>query len=338
MQIRSEFLQNPEAIAPLVRAEMERVGIPGVTLALLHKGEIHYAAAFGVKDAAGSPMTEDTMFESASLTKTLFGTLVLRLVDEGKVGLDRPIMDVLKAEPWSDDPRFALITPRHCLCHACGMPNWQAKPIKIHFDPGSQFCYSGEGYFLLQHMLEQVTGKGLEALLREYFFHPLGMNGCAVDWTPEIGAAFSHGFGEDGSVVKIRDERSDKDEAPEPNAAWSLYANAFEMAKFQQYMLQEHGGLHPETFQAQHTPQNQATPEIPWGLGWGLSVKEPSILWHWGDNGGFKSLSLLDWETKDALCVYTNSNRGAALWSSLGRLLTDTTSMDDIDAFVRANP
>ena len=337
MQIRTSYLQQPSAVASLVREIMEHTGVPGVTLTLLHEGTVCYAESFGVKDAEGSPVTEDTLFESASLTKTLFGTLALRLADEGRIGLDRPVMDILREAPWSDDPRFAAITPRHCLCHSCGLPNWQAKPIEMLFGPGTDFRYSGEGYFLLQHLIEQITGKDLDALFREYFFQPLGMHRCGAVWTPEIGAAFSQGFGEDGAVVKVRDTRRTGGNAPEPNAAWSLYGNAFEMAKFLQYVFRQHGGLRPETFQEQHTPQNQAAPDVPWGLGWGLSAKDPGVLWHWGDNDGFESLSMLDWQTGDAMCIYTNSDKGSALWAQLGRQLSDTPAFDGIDGFLQAN-
>lgn len=150
-------------------------------------------------------MDSGTLFESASLTKTLFGTLVLRLAQEGRLDIDRPIMDTLQDTPWSDDPRFVRITPRQCLCHACGLPNWEAKPMHMLFDPGQQYSYSGEGYFLTQRLVEQITEKDLNELLMEYFLRPLHMDIASATWTPEIGRRFSLGFGVDGKVVKIRD-------------------------------------------------------------------------------------------------------------------------------------
>lgn len=333
MQLKETYLQNPDSVTELLKKEMERFGIKGTSVALIHGGDIVYQKAMGVKNPEGDPMTEDTLNESASLTKTVFGTLVMRLVEEGKVDLDRPIMQVYKGQPWSEDPRFLTITPRQCLCHSCGMPNWQAKPIDINFDPGTRFSYSGEGYFLLQHMIEQEEGKDLTQLLREYFLQPLGMERATATWTPEVYAAFSHGFGKDGEVVKIRDKRRTEGNAPEPCAAWSLYGNAFEMVKFQQYIIRQHGGLKDETFAEMHKPQNWATDQIPWGLGWGLTKKDPGILWHWGDNDGFENLSLLDWQTGDALVIYTNSDRGSGFWNAVASQLTDAP-MEAIAAFV----
>lgn len=334
MKLKEKYLTNPDAITELLNEQMKHFGINGISMAMIHEGDICYQTVLGVKNPEGEPMTEDTLNESASLTKTLFGTLVMRMVQEGKIDLDRPIMDVYRGKPWSEDPRFLTITPRQCLSHGCGMPNWQEKPIDILFDPGTKYSYSGEGYFLLQHMIEQEEGKDLTALFKEYFLEPLGMYRTTATWTPEVYEQFSCGFGVDGEVVKVRDKRRTEGNAPEPCAAWSLYGNAFEMVKFQQYMIREHGGLNDEVFSEMHKAQNWATDEIPWGLGWGLTKKDPGILWHWGDNSGFESFSILDWKTGDAIIIYTNSDRGSALWNAVVSEMTDAP-MEDITEFVK---
>lgn len=335
MRIRTEFVSQPSSAGTLFQREMEARHIPGGTLALLRGGQVCCCKAFGVKDNTGTPMSEDVLFESASLTKSLFGTLVMRLCQEGRVELDRPIVDVLRDEPWSNDPRFSNITPRHCLCHGSGLPNWQARPMDMLFDPGSAYSYSGEGYFLLQRMVEQIMGQDLNQLLHGYFLDRLGMTHSTATWTPAVGQAFSLGFGGDGSIVKIRDRRRTAGNAPEPCAAWSLYSNSFDMIKFLAYIVRDHGGLEDEVFREMTTPQNRTGEPVPWGLGWGLCRAEPHVLWHWGDNDGFKSLSILDGETGDGLCVYTNSDNGFLFWVELGKQLTEGLFFDDICSFVR---
>ncbi|HIU27212.1 MAG TPA: serine hydrolase [Candidatus Fimisoma avicola] len=334
MKIKEKYLYDHELVAELLLKEMEHWGIKGASASMIHNGEIIFQKALGTKNPEGDPVTESTLNESASLTKTLFGTLIMRLIDEGKIDPDRPVMDVYKGEPWSYDKRFINITPRHCLSHSCGLPNWQDKPMEMIFDPGSRFSYSGEGYFLLQRMTEQIMGKDLNSLFHEYFLDPLGMEHSSATWTPEIYASFSCGFDKAGNVVKIRDKRRTAGHAPEPCAAWSLYSNAFDMALFQRYIINEHGGLKDETFALMHTPQIMASSQIPWGLGWGLCLKDDGILWHWGDNDGFESLSLLDWKTGDALAVFTNSDNGSYFWDAVAGQLTDAP-MDDITSFVR---
>lgn len=334
MKFNARYLLSFDDVTKLLEEQMQRYGIKGVSAAMVHDGEICYKKALGVKNTQREPMTEETLNEAASLTKTLFGTLVMRLVQEGKMELDRPIMEVFKGKAWSDDPRFWNITPRQCLCHSCGMPNWQEKPIELIFDPGTSYSYSGEGYFLLQHMVEQLEGKDLTALLKEYFLGPLGMNNSTSTWAPDIYEALSYGFGADGEVVKIRDERRIGTDYDEPCAAWSLYSNAFDMIKFLQYIVREHGGLNMRYFEEMCRPQSRATEEIPWGLGWGLCEKDSGVLWHWGDNDGFKSLSILDWKTKNALSIFTNSDCGFEFWEVVASELTDAP-IDDIAAFVK---
>ncbi len=335
MKIKPVYLDNPQAVTPLVEGLMAQHHIPGATVALLHDGEVIYTKAFGIRTPAGAPMTEHTLFEAASLTKTLFGTLVMRLVQEGKLDLDRPIMAQLQEEPWSLDPRFSAITPRHCLSHGCGLPNWQKKPMDMLFDPGIRYSYSGEGYFLLQRLVEQICGKDLNTLLREYFLDPLGMDVSTATWTPQVHAAFSAGFGKDGKVVKIRAARRVTGNAPEPNAAWSLYSNAFQMVKFQQYMVKHHGGLDADAYARMVTEANRASDFIPWGLGWGLADEEPHLRWHWGDNDGFRSLSAWDDRTGDAICVFSNSDNGMEFWQDIAKAVMGGQVWDHIVDFIR---
>ena len=334
MRLNRDYLADTTLITEFLTKEMERCNVPGITVAAIHKGEIVYSKALGVKTPQGEPMTEKTLFEAASLTKTLFGTMVNKMAEQGDLDLDKPISEVYIGDPWSDDPRVKTITPRHCLCHGSGLPNWAPKPMEVMFDPLSSYSYSGEGYYLTQFMVEQMTGKGLDGLLQEAFLKPLRMYRSAAVWNPEMTEFFSYGFGTDGNVNKIRNVIDLSGEAPEPNAAWSLYTNAFDMAKFAQYIIQKHGGLEKEQFAEMTKPQNWATEEIPWGLGWGLTKKDPSLMWHWGDNTGFKSLMMIDPKWGEALIIFTNSDNGFAFWEAAAKELTDAP-MDDIVNFVK---
>ena len=120
----------------------------------------------------------------ASLTKTVFAYTVMQLVDQGRIKLDTPIKDNFdkplpkygpdpvfpdKYGPYkdlADDPRWQKITPRMCLTHSTGFSNfWFIEPdqkLHIHFDPGTHYSYSGEGFSLLQFAVEHGrTAQGL---------------------------------------------------------------------------------------------------------------------------------------------------------------------------------
>ena len=333
MRIRAE--QPAVWTAPgAMEALLAAYGVPGCTLAVIREGEIAFSGAWGVRDHQGTPMTEGVLFECASLTKPVFAAAVMQLAQEGKFDLDAPVAPLLKEEKWSLDPRFDAITPRHCLCHGSGLPNWQAKPMALLFAPGTGFSYSGEGYFLLQRLAEQVEGQDLEQILRRRCFEPYGMAGAAACWTPRVCAAFSEGFGQDGSVRKVRDQRRVSGNAPEPNAAWSLYAWAGEYAKFLCALMNGKSGLTQAVLDAMTTPQNRAGEGVGWGLGFGIPEKDPSVRWHWGDNAGFQSFALWDQATKDGAVICTNSDNGQAFYWAVLEALAPAEFWEDVRRFV----
>lgn len=307
--------------------------LPGITAAAIRGGSISESCALGIRNDHGSPMTADTLFEAASLTKALFATLFLRLCDRQIVKLDEPVLSQLPEAQWSEDPRFSRITPRMALCHASGLPNWASRPMALKFAPGTDFSYSGEGYFLLQHLVEQKAGKSLAELFREEFLTPWSMDASGV-WTPEVGSRMSLGFGANGDVIKCRDKIDLSGNAPEPNAAWSLYANARLYAQFLCRMIRERGGLSEVSFAKMTSRKNDAGGAILWGLGWGIPAKEQSVLWHWGDNTGFKSFAIWDKDSGDGLTVFTNSDAGLPFYIELCRRMTNSCFFDEIEAFI----
>ncbi len=335
MRIKTDFLKQLQNGSFDMAGLMAGHHIPGCTVAVAPAGEIAFSAAYGVRNEQGTPMTEGVLFECASLTKSLFALLAMQEVQLGKLELDAPIAPLLKEQPWSDDPRFLTITPRHCLSHGCGLPNWQAKPMDMKFDPGTAYSYSGEGYFLLQRLVEQIEGKTMNELFQERFFTKYGMESATAWWTPAVGAAFAMGFDKEGKVCKVRNSRRVAGNAPEPNAAWSLYAWAAEYLRFLCGMMADKGGLSDELFNQMTSAQNQADENIDWGLGFGIVRAEPSVLWHWGDNDGFKSFAVWDKDTRDALVVTTNSDNGMAFYFELLKMLTDGSFYDDISAFIQ---
>lgn len=334
MRIRKQVLAELREGSFPMEQWLKEHGVPGATVAVMEEGQLAFHGAYGVRDEYGVPMTEGVLFECASLTKSLFALLALREVDLGKIALDAPIAAQLKEAPWSADERFGQITPRQVLCHASGLPNWEKKPMKMLFDPGHGFSYSGEGYFLLQRLVEQLEGKDMNELFRSHFFLPYGMESSCACWNPAVGAAFSRGFGKDGSVVKCRNSRRTGGNAPEPNSAWSLYSYAADYARFLCALMGERGGLSPALFAEMTAIQNSADEQIGWGLGFGIVKAQPDVLWHWGDNDGFKSLQIWDKQTGDGAVIVTNSDNGPDFYFRLLEKLTDGTFFGHIRSFI----
>jgi CubicO group peptidase (beta-lactamase class C family) len=157
---------------------MHEVGVPGLSIALIRDGQIAWTAGFGVANTiTRRPVTADTAFEVASISKAVAAYTVLQLVQQGALSLDAPASSYLAA-PWLPPSTYAdRITPRHLLTHSSGLTN-QVDPVSknIAFPPGKTFSYSGVGFIYLQELIEQVTGRSLQEVARELVFQPLGMS------------------------------------------------------------------------------------------------------------------------------------------------------------------
>jgi CubicO group peptidase (beta-lactamase class C family) len=200
---------------PAVDAEVNKIMTEthanGMAVAVIDHGKVGYVHAYGIRDAKGDPLTTDTVMYGASLTKMVFAYTVMQLVDQGKLNLDTPLKDDLdkplpsygpdavfpdKYGPYkdlADDPRWEKITPRMCLIHSTGFSNfWFLEPdhkLHIHFEPGTRFSYSGEGFILLQFVIEhgrKAQGLGLDVGdLTKANFDRLGMTHTSLVWSKD---------------------------------------------------------------------------------------------------------------------------------------------------------
>jgi CubicO group peptidase (beta-lactamase class C family) len=307
-----------------LEALMVRVGIPGLTIAVLEGGELVRDDVFGVESVeTGEPVTSETLFEAASLSKPVFAYMVLRMVERGDLELDQPLHEILEYERFAGDPRALQLTPRLVLSHQTGLPNWGRDPLEFLAEPGERFGYSGEGYLYLQKCLEKMTGKTLDELARREVFGPLGMTRSRFSWTEEerpTRLAIGH---DQAGTPRRRNP-------PEANAAGSLHTTAGDYARFLAALLAA-DGLEPETLRAAFEPAVRMTGDergspqagkiagkLGWGLGWGVQKAAPGgeplrTLWHWGDNDTFLAFVALVPAAGSGVVYFTNSSNGLAV-------------------------
>ena len=127
---------------------MKKADIPGLSIAIIQNGVLSWVHNFGVADRErNTPVTDQTLFSAASLSKTVFAYIVLQLSEEGKIDLDTPLSHYWPT-PITDDPRLNRITARIVLSHRTGFPDWRPHggQLKMYFKPGERFSYSGQGY------------------------------------------------------------------------------------------------------------------------------------------------------------------------------------------------
>jgi CubicO group peptidase (beta-lactamase class C family) len=310
---------------------MKKATIPGLEIALIEHGATYWLGSFGVKNSASQlPVTSETVFEAASLSKTVFAYGVLKLVDQGKLDLDSPLTKYLPKPYIDGDERLKLITARYVLSHRTGFPNWRGdgNALTIRFTPGDRFSYSGEGFVYLQKVVEQITGKSLDEYMRFAVFEPLGMTSSSYVWRNDYEERKSSGHDVAGQPVERRKPK-------EANAAASLQTTATDYARFLDAILSG-VGLKRETVKMMEEPQVAVDPactnctdrtpkelskEIFWGLGWGIAkTGRGEILWHWGDNGAFKCFVAVNVKQKDGVILFTNSENGLGIAPEVTRL------------------
>src|SRR5579862_1162639 len=198
---------SPGEVDSTVVELMKAAEIPGVGIAIFSNKEIDYLKTYGVRDTEKNlPLTPDSVMTAASLSKSAFATVVMQLVQDGTIDLDKPIYQYLpKPLPEYDryrdlagDPRYKLITMRMLLDHTSGFPNLRAltddHKLNINFIPGSRYAYSGEGIELAQLVVETVSKKPLNDLMRSRLFMPAKMMRTSMVWEDHFERDYANGY------------------------------------------------------------------------------------------------------------------------------------------------
>jgi CubicO group peptidase (beta-lactamase class C family) len=327
-----------EALLPEL---MKETVVPGLAIALIRDGKLSWNRGFGVKDSGTkAPVDPDTIFEAASISKTVFAYAALKLCERGVIDLDRPLT---KYVPWKfleGDERLEKITTRHVLSHAAGFQDWRSadNPLKIHFDPGTSFAYSGEGYYYLQSVITHLTGRvdsndcaqfesGLkvcgtdfDAFMKKNLLDPLGMKASGYMWNDGTAKQVARAHDAGGKVIE-----KGKPTAPAVaryGSAGGLNTTVKDYAKFLIEIVSpkkaDEFRLKPETLREMARPQvklpadQQIDGATAWALGWAVQQKpEGNWLVHSGGQSGFRSLAMASVEKKTAFIILTNGDNGA---------------------------
>lgn len=339
-----------QEIDSIVKDLMNQAKIPGVGLAILNNKKKVLLKTYGFKDQlAGRLLDTTSILYAASFSKAVCGFLCMKLVENKVLDLDKPLYQYLKKPineyenftELKNDDRWEKITARMCLNHTTGFPNVKwfdptgANPefdslgvVKIYFEPGSKYAYSGEAFKLLQVALEDLTGKSFDELAVEHVFKPVGMNKSGYVWHDNFGDDRAIGHNDKGQ----QDIKSKKRVAV---AGGSMVTTMEDYTKFIEYVVQGKG-IHRETFNEMIRPQiriyskTQFPPiteanthenddiQLAYGLGWGL-MQTPygRAFFKEGGDDAWKNYNINFIDRGISIIIMTNSVNGSMIFKDL---------------------
>ncbi|MBV9110777.1 MAG: beta-lactamase family protein, partial [Gemmatimonadetes bacterium] len=321
----------------------------GLGIAILNHGEVVYQRAFGFRDVEQRlPLTDTTAMYAGSFTKSMFATMVMQLVAEGRLDLDRPIdrylpkplPDYEKYAELAGDERWRRITPRMLLSHTAGFPNWRflSPDEKLHivFEPGTRYAYSGEGINLLQFVMEAGMGMSVDSLMRERVFDRFGMRRTSMTWRGDFEGEFAIGYDEAGKPLGHRRRTGVR-------AAGSADSDLAGMARFLRGVLRGDGlptaareeMLRPQvrirsahqfpTLDTATTARDERV-GLSYGLGWGLlHTPYGRAFFKEGHDDGWENYMIAFDGPKTGIVIMTNSSNGESIFRELLATLVGDT-------------
>jgi len=322
---------------------MKHYNVPGVSIAFFEEGKIAWTRVYGLADvASGRPVTVDTIFQSASISKPAGALAVLKLVQERKLDLDEDVN--LKLRSWKvPDNEFTKqekVTLRRILSHSAGMniarfPGYASDepvpttvqilrgekpantvPITVDTLPGTIWRYSGGGYVAMQLLLSDVTQKPVPQLLKEMVLRPIGMTHSTFDepLPKSMWSSAATPYRPDGTPVK-----GGWHTYPEiiPAALWSTPSDLALMAIEVQ---NEYAGKSNKILSSQMVHEMLSHQKDNWGLGFDLESPGHKLRFsHGGSNEGFRcTLQAYTESPGQGIVIMTNGDQG---WNLLNEVL-----------------
>ncbi len=322
------------------KAILAKAQVTGAQIAVINDGGLVWSLAYGLRTKdPDRAMQRDTTTWAASITKSVFATYVMQLVERGEFSLDIPVAKQLN-KPLNEydayrqsgseivsDPRWQLVTPRMLLAHTSSLSNFAMfepdKKMHLRAQPGKRYSYSGEGINLVQCVIEQQKGKLLDQLMEEALFKPLSMARTALIFRKEFEDNIADRF-------DMNEKFHAKTRRFLARAAGSMTSTAEDLARFASALLADKI-LKPATRQSMLKPYVQITtrsqfpsrPDAPegteaakvglaYGMGWGLLTRTAfgPAFFKEGHGDGAQDYMICFERSKSCMILLTNSDNG----------------------------
>lgn len=343
---------------------LDRLHVPGVSVAVIQDFTIHWAKAWGVADArTGVPVNTRTLFQAASMSKPVAAMASLRSVQDGKFELDQDINTILKSwrMPASGFTEHSAVTPRALLSHTSGAGDGFGFPgyppsaplpalpqildglspsnvgkVRLERQPLTAYKYSGGGVTIQQLALMDVLGKPFPQIMRETVLDPIGMEDSTYqqplprEWEDRA----AHAHDSSGHVMDAKWHVY-----PEMAAA-GLWTTPTDLAKFLIEVQLELRGKSNHVL-TQKMAQEMVTPVGVGPYAVGFTIEKLGEGWyfgHIGSNWGFRSEMLAHRLKGYGLVVMTNGDNGSALAREIRTRVTRAYGWDQLDKPIASAP
>jgi CubicO group peptidase (beta-lactamase class C family) len=324
-----------------VEAQMQALAVPGVSIAFIDGGRIAWTRTYGLADpATGRPVSVDTLFQAASISKPVAAMAALDMVEDGLLPLDAPVNDHLSGWKIPDNALTAQtpVTLRHLLSHSGGLtvsgfPGYAAgaelptveqilngaapantAPVVVDLAPGLRQRYSGGGITVAQLLMTQAAGTDFAELMQARVLRPLGM----------IASAYAQPLTVDQSDRAATGHRAEGEATPgrfhtyPELAAAGLWTTPSDLSRFVIGLNDAYAGR-SEAVLKQATARAMLT-EVRdgWGLGLAVAGQGRDLRFsHSGANDGFRAMMVGFPERDQGVVIMTNGDRGGVLIASL---------------------
>src|SRR5262245_28616923 len=249
--VSASALEQAAAVQPVfvrldefIARHMRETGAPGMTLALANRDGLIRVSTYGYADTkAGLRVAPETMFEIGSISKSFVALTLMQLRDEGKLDLNRPIVEYL---PWLKiNSKFQAITTHHILSHTAGLPG---APLLLDallgelwtaYEPGKRFLYSHTGYNILGFLIEAIDKRPFAEAMRTRMLTPLGMSASSPIITNDLRKLMAIGYEPlaEGKPFPLNGTLAEAQWLEVDIAAGSVASTPGDMAKYMRMLL-----------------------------------------------------------------------------------------------------
>ena len=317
---------STDSIDTFLKSRMDSLNIPGLSIAIINDSKVVYHQTFGFANLEKQlPVTDKTIFEGASMSKSVFAFFVMKFVEEGKLDLDKPLFEYLPYDDIAYDDRYKKITARMVLSHRTGFPNWREneedKKLRIKFEPGTDYKYSGEGYQYLAMVLNQIENtdwNGLETIFQKEVAKPLKMEHTVFIPTFYTNEYKAEPYNNQRERIDLENNYWNKKDKAVFVSSSSIHSEPLDFSKWMIAVMNKKllsKESYDELFKHRSTISTSSTGmNVYYTLGF-ITADKPynTTYFHGGSNDGFTCYYLMDIKKKWGYVLFTNSENGERL-------------------------